>query len=302
MLLFDEMPQPLAWYDDIEKQSRYLSGFERHMYNLVVQHDRVLPFQIRFDIDESVKSFQLYNSSEVLVYDLGLEQLQSVKLIEQEFNYYLWLADNALKTKTGIDVSLACGQSYYLKITTDYGDYFSEVFEPLDKIDKYLMLEWFDEHNVDPAYYLGDFGFKFRLFVDTFITKGLPNVFVESEEDGYGEIIDISRKVNITYDIDFGVIPNFIYEAIAFMAIHSYVTITTPKYLREGDIKNISLEEAQIDGLAYWQLIMNFQQGRYYYNTTCGHDIRPQKVDEYIIDQGATQDSYDSFVEQQDLS
>ncbi|WP_313515657.1 hypothetical protein [Sphingobacterium sp.] len=302
MLLFDEIPQPITWYDEFENQSRFLMGYENHMFNLMVQNDRLLPFQIRFPSDEFVTKFEIYDSFDVLISSLEIAQLKHVNLVEQDFNYYLWLSDYAIKTISGQDLNLHCGKSYYLKLVTNYSQYYSEVFTPIDNVEKYLMIEWSEEHNVDPAYYLGEFGFRFRFFVDTFITKGIPSIIVESDEDGHGEIIDISRKVNITYDIDFGIVPNFIYESIAFMAIHRDITITTPKNLREGSVINVSLEETQIDNLAYWHLVMNFQQGRYYYNTACGHDIQPQKTEEYLIDQGATQDSYDSFVEQQDLS
>ncbi|WP_343320187.1 hypothetical protein [Sphingobacterium multivorum] len=302
MLLFDEIPQPITWYDDIEKQIRFQPGYENHMFELSVQNDRLLPFQIRFSLDETIKSFHIYNESGVKVSDLSIAQLKKVILKDLDFNYYLWLADYGIKKSDGVNLVLECGKCYYLKIVTGHSEYFSEIFSPISDINKYLMLEWSETNNVDPVYYLGDFGFRFRIFVDTFITKGLPSISIESEEDGHGEIVDISRKVNITYDIDFGIIPNFVYESIAFMAIHRDVTITTPKNLREGSIKNISLEESQIDGLAYWQLIVNFQQGRYFYNTACGHEIQPVDNEEYIIDQGATGESFDAFIEQQDLS
>ncbi|GEM67555.1 hypothetical protein SMI01S_11610 [Sphingobacterium mizutaii NBRC 14946 = DSM 11724] len=302
MLLFDEIPQPITWYDEFENQSRFLNGYEKHMFELLVQKDRLLPFQVRFPLDEFVTLFEIYDNSDALISRLDITQLKYVNLVEQEFNYYLWPSDYAIKTISGQDLNLPCGKSYYLKLNTNYSEYYSELFVPIDSIEKYLMIEWSEEHNVDPAYYLGELGFRFRFFVDTFITKGIPSIIVESDEDGHGEIIDISRKVSITYDIDFGIIPNFIYEAIAFMAIHRDIIVTTPKNLREGSIINVSLEETQIDDLSYWHLVMNFQQGRYYYNTACGHDIQPPKTEEYLIDQGATQDSYDSFIEQEDLS
>lgn len=302
MLLFDEIPQPLMFYDELEKQQRFHRGYERHLHHLLVQHDRLLPFQIRFGLDESVSAIAVMRMDGSKVYDLDPEMLRNVALEDQDFNYYLWTADSPLQDLGGIDISLECGGQYYLRISTEFGEYFSEVFAPVVDIEKYLLLEWSDDHDVDPAHYNNDFGFRFRLFVDTFITKGLPIVVVESEEDGHGEIVDISRKVNITYDIDFGVVPNYLYEAIAFMAIHRDVTITTPKYLREGNIKSIALEDAQIEGLPYWHLTMNFQQGRYFYNTACGNDIKPVEIEEYLIDQGATAERYDSFVEQQDLS
>ena len=302
MLLFDEIPQPLTWYDEIEKQGRFQSGYESHMYDLLVEYDRILPFQIRFALDETLRTFQLYSVHGVKIADLAISQFKRVVLTELDFNYYIWTADYALKTTGGENLALSCGQLYYLKISTEHAEYFSEIFTSFRDIDKYLMIEWADEHNVDPVYYLGEFGFRFRFFVDTFITKGKPAIVIESEEDGHGEIIDISRKVQITYDIDLGIVPNFVYEAIAFMAIHRDITITTPNNLREGSIKNVSLEESQIDGLAYWQLIVNFQQGRYFYNTACGHEIQPVDSEEYIIDQGATEETFDTFIEQQDLS
>ncbi|WP_437918590.1 hypothetical protein [Sphingobacterium sp. LRF_L2] len=302
MLLFDELPQPLAFYDDIEKQSRFHPGHERNLFRLLVENNRLIPFQIRFDVDETIRDVNILRIDGTHVIGLSIEQFKFVPLPEQEYNYYLWGADSPLVDVNGDDIYILCGDQYFLKIETEHGEYFSEVFSPVSDTDTYLILEWTEDHNVDPVYYGTDFGFKFWFFVDTFITKGLPVVVIDSEEDGFGEIVDISRKVNITYDIDLGVVPNYIYEAIAFMAIHREVRIYTPKNLREGSIKNIALEEAQIEGIPFWHLVVNFQQGRYYYNTACGIDIRPQDVEEVIIDQGATGDAYDSFVEQQDIS
>lgn len=301
MLLYDELPQPLPFYDDIQKQARFQPAYDKHLFRLLVQNDRLIPFQVHFDIDETIVSAQVLRLDGTEEIELAVNQFDLVPLEDKGYNYYLWTADSPLRSG-GTDIFLPCGPQYYLKITTGFGEYFSEVFSPISEVDKFLCLEWTEEHNIDPVYYGNDFGFKFWIFVDTFITKGLPVVVIDSEEDGHGEIVDISRKVNITYDIDLGVVPNYIYEAIAFMAIHREVRIYTPKNLREGNIKNIALEEAQLEGIAFWHLIVNFQQGRYYYNTACGNDIKPIEIEEVLIDQGATGDAYDSFVEQQDLS
>lgn len=301
MLLFDEIPQPLMFYDDIRKQARYHPEYECCIYGLPVEKDRLVPFQVRFFEGEQIERMSILSLCGTESYNIPLSNLASEVI--SEFQYYLWFADHPIFLGDDSPLDLVCGTEYYIKIETTEGAYYSEVFKPIKDIDeKYLQIEWFDEHPVDPAFYSDELSFKFRFFCETYITKGTPTIIIESEEDGHGEVVDISRKVNVTYEVALGVVPNYILEAMYFMSIHRIVTVITPKSLRQGDIKNISVIEEQIDMAPFWAITINFQQGRYYYNKSCASDIKPPVIDEYLIDQGMTGELYDTFIEQQNIS
>lgn len=292
MLLFNEIPQPLIFYDRLERQDRFKENHEKHLFELLVQHDRLLPFQLRFMKDEVLTDLKVVDLAGNLIADLNIVDFE--KVLVSEYNYYLWTADFGFSKKDGATLQLECG-NYYLKATTSFDQYYSETFSPISNLDKYLILEWSDANNVDPVYYGS--GFHFRMIADTFITKGTPQITIEAEEDGHGQPVDISRKVTVTYDINLGMVPDYINEAISFMAIHASVTAAAGRTLREGDLKNISIAVEQVDLSPYWDLTINFEQGRYYFNTACGSDIKPPVIEEFIIDQGGSQYVFDEFID-----
>lgn len=293
MLLFDEIPQPLTFYDRLDKQDRFRENHERYAFDLLAQSDRLLPFQLRFAAGETLTALAIADLSGNVVANLSIADIESVEV--SDYTYYSWQADFAIKTLSGDDLLLECGVKYYVVAVTNFDQYYSEVFRPVFDIDKYLLIEWRSDNNVEPAYYGS--GFRFRLIADTFITKGLPQIFIDSEEDGYGQAVDISRKVTVTYDIGLGIIPGYLFEAVAFMAIHPDVRVSTAGGLREGAMVNISVSEEQIDNAPYWDVTVNFEQGRYYYNTNCGNEIKPPVIEQVMIDQGGSKYVYDTFID-----
>lgn len=266
MLLFDEIPQPLIFYDNLEKQDRFKENHEKYIFSLLVEYDRLLPFQFEFVQTETLTGLAVYNLDGQEVVKLSIAQMEHV--YEDTFNYYTWKANSVMKTSSNQNLSLACGK-YYLQATTTQKTYFSETFTAIDNVDDFLILEWANNTNLGPFYY-GN-GYRNRLITDTFITKGTPEVIIESEEDGFGNLIDTFKKYDVTYDIDFSIVPNFLYEVISFMSIHNDITVKTAEDIRHGYIKNVIVEADQLpEEIPYWDVKINFKQDQFFFNTSSG--------------------------------
>lgn len=292
-MIFDEFPLPLTFYDDKSKQNQYKENIPNvALFKLLAINDRILPFQFRTDLGLNITTLQIFDNDDNLIVTLNKNTILSEAV--QGYQYFTWLSDEPFKDLSGNDLNLNCDFDYYIKVVLSSGDIiYSEVFNVIINDLNYVLLEWtHTAGDIDPVYFGS--GLRLRLLCDTFITKGLPVVTLETEKDGYNNIVVITRKMVTGYDMSLNIVPNFIVEAINFMAINDVIYLSTKNRSRTGLIVNVDIDQTQVNTLAAFEVIVKFNQPRYYFSGSCPTVIRPPQLPDFIIiDRGKPVDLYD---------
>lgn len=291
-MIYNEFPIPLPFYDSIELQDRYKENAGNTGFGLIAQSDKALPFQFRTDEDVNLISLQLFDSENNLVYVIDKNDL--VIDLLSGWKYFTWLGSQPLKIlSNGENLNLPCNQYYFKSNLSDGSSLVSELFRTINNINDYLVLEWSDNTGaIDPVYY-GN-GYRNRLICDTFLTKGIPSIEIETKDNGFNNQIPITRKMINNYDFSLGIVPNFIIDAINFMAIHDNIDVKTKENKRKGKIINVTVEQDQIETSAIWELTVKFNIEVFFWANACKNEIEPKPIpDEIIIFTGSPAQSFE---------
>lgn len=290
-MIFDEFPIPLTFYDDKSKQNKFKENAgNADVFNLWAVNNSILPFQFRNILGTVLISLQVFSDNDVLTASLKPAMLLSDTV--SGFQYFTWLGDEPFAMLNGDLLNLACGK-YYLKATfSDLNPFYSEEFTVMKNPDEFFIIEWTSSvGDIDPVYYGS--GYKNRLYSDTFITKGVPTVEVDTEKDGFGNTVVLSRRMINNYDFSLLLAPEAIVQAVNFMALHDTVLINTKQSVRSGLIENITIDQDQIGNLALWEVTVKFNQPQFYFSGSCPTPISPPKDEEIIINTGSPAQSFD---------
>lgn len=293
-MVYDELPLALPFYDKKEKQDRYKENiFGNQVFELYALNDRLLPFQFRHLFLNGVLSVQIFTADDIHIGDFDLTKL-TISTVSG-YGYYAWLGEETVTLTTGALLNLPCSGQYYIKVNFYETDsYWSEVFTIIQNDDDYLKLEWSNlSGDIDPIYYGS--GFVNRIYIDTFITKGIPTITIESEKDGYGNVIPVSKTMVNTYDFSLLIVPCFILDAMNFMELHDTIKIYTKNSVRTGLIQNVSVAQDQVNNSSYFEVIVSFNQDKFYFNSSCGNPIASPIDDSVVIDRGTPIQEFDTI-------
>lgn len=281
-MVFEEFPLPLTFYDDKSKQNRFKENISSSdIFNLWALNDKLIPFQFRNELGAAISLLEIYDDEDNLIVTLKKEMIESIPVAG--YQYFIWHSAESFKLITDVLLDLDCGK-YYLKVSFSTGQIplYSEVFSSIDDITNYFTLEWRNDiGDIDPVYYGS--GYRNRIYSDTFITKGVPTVELETEKDGFGNTVVISRRMINNYDFSLMVTPNYIIDALNFMALHDDISLNTKGGVRAGTIENVEVEQDQIELFAYWGVTVKFNQPMFYFSGSCPTPITPAPGPEEII-------------------
>lgn len=259
-MIYDELPLPLVFYDDILKQDRFKENNKSDIFKLLALNDRLIPFQFRDADTQSLTSIGVYREDGTLLTNLQLNLFSSISI--SGFKYFIWNANQALKNTSGANISLPCDR-YYLRANLTSKVYFSEIFTVIDNPLDYLMLEWTNINgDVDPVYYQS--GYKSRLYIDTFITKGIPSIEINQDKDGFGNPVILSKKMVENYEISLELVPNYLLDAINFMSLHDKIFVRTKGNNRSGDMENTTIDFEQVERYSLFEVTVKFNQPNFF--------------------------------------
>lgn len=290
-MVYEELPTALPFYKSISMQNRYKMNIpSEDVFQLLVENDRLIPFQFRTVMGNSISKIEVFTEDNILFTTLRVADVISEQVAG--YQYFTWYGDEPFKLLNSLSLNLPCN-NFYIRVTlATGGQLFSEVFSTMIDSIEYFKLEWTnDKWDIDPVYYGS--GFVNRIYSDTFITKGIPTIEVDSEKDGYGNTAVISKKMVENFDFSLMVCPNYMVRAINFMSIHNSIYIYTKDRDRSGRIENVDVEQEQVNALALWEIIIKYTQDQFFFNGSCPTPITPFEIQEIIINTGNAFNEYE---------
>lgn len=246
----------LPFYDSVEKQNHRKTYAFDQTFNLISEHVRILPFQIKrtHSAGATINKLKLINLKTGSATDI-LSEAVSAGLGVLEFSsegYDLIINQSLLILPT---ITLDLGQHYLEMGDTANNTWFSEVFNVVVDVSQYLKLSYWDEDNFAHSDGHIDYSIPYKNYVYLPTEIGKPEYPFEEvaqKRDGYTFIEkQISEK---KYKFTF-IAPEFLCDALRIVRMHDHIEITSkgetynveniilePKWKNQGDIASIEAE------------------------------------------------------------
>lgn len=242
---------PLPFYDDISRQNHRKDYAFGQIYPLVVYKNMLLPFQFCISSGASINQAYLYNTEGKYIADI-LSNLKENGLIVKSYaefkliKYPGTLPINAIKHE---------GQ-YYIRLRLNTGKYvYSEVFTVYNRVDDYLLLEYYNSYDFELKNGIIDFSdnFKFRCYLPSQIGKPEYN-FEEEATERMGHTFIESQVSKKTYKFIF-LAPEYLCDALRIVRLCGNKQIVSrnqtydltafnmkPEWEEQGDLASIECE------------------------------------------------------------
>lgn len=267
MSLYNELPIAFPWYEKQEQQDRYRENTQGLCtYQLISPKNSLLPFQFRkASGGNTPTTWEIFEANTLT--SMG-DISGSIPLIRMSF-----VGDQDYFTFGGDPIpGLNLPAGYYFSILTfpSSVQVFSEVFfvPPVgafnveaDAVIDFLKLTWYDLKDINPIYYNeeGPDGlpyFKNVAYLDSFVTSSEPQIIEDGTKDGNDELIPTFQKAIINYRIS-APMAEFLKKAVALIQMHDFVTLTTQRGIRSGELQKalVNAELSDNGGMSFVDII-----------------------------------------------
>lgn len=249
----------LPFYTALDEQNHRRSYAYGEVYPLYSPSGQLLPFQII--VNHSSASFSV---TDAIVYTLAGTQVASIKqqLLDgglQRLNFGTYGYDIIVyPSLVPMGVTLPEGQ-YYMRLRTNVGTFYSEVFTVVAQLSPYLKIEWWDDSNFygdayGIAYQFNGVQFKNVVYLATELGK--PDYeFEEEGEQRDGFFFPEKMISEKTYKFTF-LAPEYLCDVMRFIRMADYILVTdkygrqykcdtflmTPKWQTQGDLASVEVE------------------------------------------------------------
>ena len=242
---------PLPFYDDISMQNHRKDYAFGQIYPLVVYRNMLLPFQFCVSSGTSVSEAYLYSAEGKYVANilsnlkengLTIKSYSGFKLVK----YPGTLPVNAIKHE---------GQ-YYIWLRLNGGPVlYSDIFTVYNRVDDYLLLEYYNSYNFELKNGVIDFSdnFKFRCYLPSQIGKPEYD-FEEETTERMGYTFIESQVSKKTYRFTF-LSPEYLCDALRIVRLcdnkqivskNQIYDLTTfnmkPEWEEQGDLASVECE------------------------------------------------------------
>lgn len=253
MKLINNNISPLPFYDDIELQNHRKDYAFGQIYPLVIHKNVIMPFQVVLPetAKENISVFLHCVNDSRLSGDISQQMKEAGLKLHKYSNF-------SVLTYPGIfpiNMIKHEGQ-YYLDIAiTGAGQIYSDIFSSVNRIDDYLLIEYYNDYNFELKNGIVDFSdnFKFKCYIKTQIGK--PEYSFEEEATermGYTFIeSQISKKI---YKFVF-LAPEYLCDALRIVRLcnnkhiickNQQYDLTSfsmnPKWEEQGDLASVECE------------------------------------------------------------
>ena len=249
----------LPFYTALDEQNHRRSYAYGEVYPLYSPSGQLLPFQII--VNHRSASFSV---TDAIVYTLAGTQVASIKqqLLDgglQRLNFGTYGYDIIVyPSLVPMGVTLPEGQ-YYIRLRTNVGTFYSEVFTVVAQLSPYLKIEWWDDSNFygdayGIAYQFNGVQFKNVVYLATELGK--PEYeFEEEGEQRDGFFFPEKMISEKTYKFTF-LAPEYLCDVMRFIRMADYILVTdkygrqykcdtflmTPKWQTQGDLASVEVE------------------------------------------------------------
>ena len=238
MKLVNNNISPLPFYDNLALQNHRKDYAFGQVYQLITHKNMLLPFQVVLNLASgaSVYWVRLYNFNTGKYVDITKSMKENGLVIKSYAGFKLLKYPGTLPI-----VEIKHEGQYYLAIhLTTYGTIYSDVFTVCNKIDDYLLIEYYNSYNFELRNGVVDFSdnFKFRCYLNTQIGKPEYDFEEEATERmGYTFVeSQVSKKI---YKFTF-LAPEYLCDALRVVRLCETKQITSK--LQTYDLTTFSME------------------------------------------------------------
>lgn len=236
MKLVNNNISPLPFYDNLALQNHRKDYAFGQVYPLITYKNMLLPFQVVLASGTSVNWVRLYNFSTGKYTDITTSIKENGLQIKSFTGFKLLKYPGTLPV-----IGIVHEGQYYLAISiSDLGTIYSDIFTVCNKVDDYLLLEYYNSYNFELKNGIVDFSdnFKFRCYLNTQIGKPEYDFEEEATERmGYTFIeSQISKKI---YKFTF-LAPEYLCDALRIVRLCENKKITSK--LQVYDLTTFSME------------------------------------------------------------
>ena len=221
---------PLPFYDDVRLQNHRQSYAYGAIYPLVMPSNFIIPFQLLVERKGSeptkLEDVNIIDATgdEEAVYiisdDIERSGLEIVENVSENVDAVVYKGYFPLS----FPMEVGC---YYMKIDTNNGTFYSDVFCVKKETENLLKIEWWDDEifEMDAGTIVYENGYRNRLYFCAEIGK--PEYQFEEEvekRDGY--VFPIKQISEKTYKFVI-LAPEYLLDAMRFIRMSDYVVIQT---------------------------------------------------------------------------
>lgn len=238
MKLVNNNISPLPFYDNLALQNHRKDYAFGQVYQLITHKNMLLPFQVVLNLASGAYVYwvRLYNFNTGKYVDITKSMKENGLVIKSYADFKLLKYPGTLPI-----VEIKHEGQYYLAIhLTTYGTIYSDVFTVCNKIDDYLLIEYYNSYNFELKNGVVDFSdnFKFRCYLNTQIGKPEYDFEEEATERmGYTFVeSQVSKKI---YKFTF-LAPEYLCDALRIVRLCEIKQITSK--LQTYDLTTFSME------------------------------------------------------------
>ena len=251
MKLVNNNISPLPFYDDISSQNHRKDYAFGQVYQLITYKNMLLPFQAVLASGTSVNWVRLYDFNTGKYIDITTSMKENGLIIKSYIDFKLLKYPGTLPI-----VEIKHEGLYYLAISiSNLGIIYSDVFTVTNKIDDYLLLEYYNSYSFELKDGIVDFSdnFKFKCYLNTQVGKPEYDFEEEATERmGYTFIeSQVSKKI---YKFTF-LAPEYLCDALRIVRlcenkkaiskkqVYDMTTFTMePEWQDQGDLAAVECE------------------------------------------------------------
>lgn len=251
MKLVNNNISPLPFYDDINLQNHRKDYAFGNIYQLITYKNMLLPFQVVLAGGTAINWVRLYNFNTGAYTDITASIKENGLALKSYTDFKLLKYPGTLPI-----VEIKHEGLYYLAISiSDLGIIYSDIFAVTNKIDDYLLLEYYNSYNFELKGGIVDFSdnFKFKCYLNTQVGKPEYDFEEEATERmGYAFIeSQVSKKI---YKFTF-IAPEYLCDALRIVRLcenkraiskkqtYDMTTFTMePEWQDQGDLAAVECE------------------------------------------------------------
>lgn len=253
MKLINNNISPLPFYDDIELQNHRKDYAFGQIYPLVIHKNVIMPFQVVLPetARENISVFLHCVNDSRLSGNISQQMKEAGLKLHKYSNFSVLIYPGIFP----INMIKYEGQYYLNIVIAGAGQIYSDIFNSVNRIDDYLLIEYYNDYNFELKNGIVDFSdnFKFKCYIKTQIGK--PEYSFEEEATermGYTFIeSQVSKKI---YKFVF-LAPEYLCDALRIVRLCNNKRILcknqqydltsfsmNPKWEEQGDLASVECE------------------------------------------------------------
>lgn len=236
MRLINNNISPLPFYDNIALQNHRKDYAYGQVYPLITYKNMLLPFQVILANGTAIEYVRLYSFNTGKYVDISSNMKENGLTIKSYSGFKLLKYPGNLPI-----INIKREGQYYLAISiTGFGAIYSDIFTVCNRVDDYLLIEYYNSYNFELKNGIIDFSdnFKFRCYLNTQIGKPEYD-FEEEATDRMGYTFIESQVSKKIYKFTF-LAPEYLCDALRIVRLCENKQITSK--LQTYDLTTFNME------------------------------------------------------------